>query len=219
MKKFIGNVNGVEYTNEEEFAKASVKAITSNDGNLSISSYYRDIPDPKFVVEDFIIPVEQLPVDFDYEEALNKNDMKNTFKIVATKKDVQKIKDVIKANRLRGESLKLEIDDTRTRLEKLNSEYDELFNKFDNILLLDEYYTNLIDFEEDGNNYECCGCESKKTECNKNPNGCGCKCGCESKKPNFITNIKDQSILDILEPIATNFSSYLNDIGFFNGKK
>lgn len=40
MKKFIGNVNGKSFDNEDDFNKAADEAIKSNDGNLSISSYY-----------------------------------------------------------------------------------------------------------------------------------------------------------------------------------
>ena len=40
MKKFIGNVNGKSFDNEEDFNKAADEAIKKNDGNLSISSYY-----------------------------------------------------------------------------------------------------------------------------------------------------------------------------------
>jgi hypothetical protein len=40
MKKFVGNVNGKSFDNEEDFNKAANEAIEKNDGNLSISSYY-----------------------------------------------------------------------------------------------------------------------------------------------------------------------------------
>lgn len=40
MKKFVGNVNGKSFDNEEDFNKAADEAIKKNDGNLSISSYY-----------------------------------------------------------------------------------------------------------------------------------------------------------------------------------
>ena len=40
MKKFVGNVNGKSFDNEEYFNKAADEAIKKNDGNLSISSYY-----------------------------------------------------------------------------------------------------------------------------------------------------------------------------------
>jgi hypothetical protein len=40
MKKFVGNVNGKSFDNEEDFNKAADEAIRKNDGNLSISSYY-----------------------------------------------------------------------------------------------------------------------------------------------------------------------------------
>ena len=59
MKKFIGNVNGKSFDNEEDFNKAADEAIKKNDGNLSISSYYSytsddeksndDVKDDKFV--------------------------------------------------------------------------------------------------------------------------------------------------------------------------
>lgn len=40
MKKFVGNVNGKTFDNEIEFNAAAKDAIRSNDGHLSISSYY-----------------------------------------------------------------------------------------------------------------------------------------------------------------------------------
>ena len=59
MKKFVGNVNGKSFDNEEDFNKAADEAIKKNDGNLSISSYYSytsddekssdDVKDDKFV--------------------------------------------------------------------------------------------------------------------------------------------------------------------------
>lgn len=45
MKKFVGNVNGKSFDNEEDFNKAADEAIRKNDGNLSISSYYSYISD------------------------------------------------------------------------------------------------------------------------------------------------------------------------------
>ena len=40
LKKFVGNVNGKSFDNEEDFNKAADEAIKKNDGTLSISSYY-----------------------------------------------------------------------------------------------------------------------------------------------------------------------------------
>lgn len=40
MKKFVGNVNGKTFDNEQDFNLAAKEAIKSNDGHLSISSYY-----------------------------------------------------------------------------------------------------------------------------------------------------------------------------------
>lgn len=40
MRKFVGNVNGKSFDNEEDFNKAADEAIKKNDGTLSISSYY-----------------------------------------------------------------------------------------------------------------------------------------------------------------------------------
>lgn len=47
MKKFVGNVNGKSFDNEEDFNKAADEAIKKNDGNLSISSYYSYTSDEK----------------------------------------------------------------------------------------------------------------------------------------------------------------------------
>ena len=40
MKKFVGNVNGKSFDNEEDFNKEAKEAIKKNDGTRSISSYY-----------------------------------------------------------------------------------------------------------------------------------------------------------------------------------
>lgn len=45
MKQFIGNVNGVEYTDKNAFNEAAKKAILENSNMLSISSYEKYIPD------------------------------------------------------------------------------------------------------------------------------------------------------------------------------
>lgn len=42
MKKFVGIVNGKTFNNEKEFNDAADLAIKSNDGYLSISSYYSE---------------------------------------------------------------------------------------------------------------------------------------------------------------------------------
>jgi hypothetical protein len=47
MKKFIGNVNGVEYTDRETFNEAVKKAMEKQDEPLSITSYEKIIPDEK----------------------------------------------------------------------------------------------------------------------------------------------------------------------------
>jgi len=43
MKKFIGNVNGVEYTNREDFNEAVKKAIENTNETLVVTSYETDI--------------------------------------------------------------------------------------------------------------------------------------------------------------------------------
>ena len=45
MKKFIGNVNGVEYTNREDFNEAVKKAMEKQDEPLSITSYEKIVSD------------------------------------------------------------------------------------------------------------------------------------------------------------------------------
>lgn len=42
MKKFVGNVNGKEFTNVDEFTKAVNDAIASGESPMMISSYYKD---------------------------------------------------------------------------------------------------------------------------------------------------------------------------------
>lgn len=56
MKKFVGNVNGTSFDNEEEFHKAAEEAIKAGDKKLDISSYsyYTDDEEEKKVDENFV---------------------------------------------------------------------------------------------------------------------------------------------------------------------
>lgn len=66
MKKFIGNVNGVEYTNREDFNEAVKKAMENQGETLTITSYEKIVPDeePKVKTknilskDDFVIELE-----------------------------------------------------------------------------------------------------------------------------------------------------------------
>ena len=64
MKKFIGNVNGVEYNNREDFNEAVKEAMKNPCDTLVITSYEKIIPDeevkPKSIVsaDDFVIELE-----------------------------------------------------------------------------------------------------------------------------------------------------------------
>lgn len=64
MKKFIGNVNGVEYNNREDFNEAVKKAMQNPCETLVITSYEKIVPDeeakPKNIVsaDDFVIELE-----------------------------------------------------------------------------------------------------------------------------------------------------------------
>ena len=66
MKKFIGNVNGVEYTDREAFNEAVKKAMENQGETLTITSYEKIVPDeePKVKTknilsnDDFVIELE-----------------------------------------------------------------------------------------------------------------------------------------------------------------
>ena len=66
MKKFIGNVNGVEYTDREAFNEAVKKAMENQGEKLTITSYEKIVPDeePKVKTknilsnDDFVIELE-----------------------------------------------------------------------------------------------------------------------------------------------------------------
>lgn len=47
MRVFVGTVNGKSFDNENDFNKAAVDALKSNDGQMVISSYYTYKEDPK----------------------------------------------------------------------------------------------------------------------------------------------------------------------------
>lgn len=61
MKKFIGNVNGVEYTNREDFNEAVKKAMENPYEQLVVTSYEKIVPDDEPVKKDD----EKIIVDFD----------------------------------------------------------------------------------------------------------------------------------------------------------
>lgn len=52
MKKFVGNVNGKNFDNEEEFSKAASKAMNDGGTNLDISYYYAETSDDEKKDED-----------------------------------------------------------------------------------------------------------------------------------------------------------------------
>lgn len=47
MKKFIGHVNGVEYTDKKKFNEAVRKALLNDSGNFVISSYETEMNEPE----------------------------------------------------------------------------------------------------------------------------------------------------------------------------
>ena len=72
MKKFIGNVNGVEYTNREDFNEAVKKAMENPYEQLVVTSYEKIVPDDEPVKKDD----EKIIVDFD-EITLYRDSEKN----------------------------------------------------------------------------------------------------------------------------------------------
>lgn len=180
MKKFIGNVNGKSFDNEEDFNKAAQEAIGANDGSLSISSYYSytnddqnsekqidDVKDDKFVSahEYFLGDVKPDKVTKDEVVYNVPETLKKRLAEASNKKSVQqnlnyhisKLDDVISNY----------ADDLKILENKIEDLQNQLFNKLEDLNELKgrrNYYTNLLDTVDSALKEEEAKKENKKQE-------------------------------------------------------
>ena len=206
MKKFVGNVNGKEYSCKEEFEKAANEALASNDGLMFISSHYTECDcdcdedcscksgckcgcDCKCVEE----KVEKTPLDFN-TLLLNVNSKKNVdgsyivpnddiFINVSNLDEIYK-KLGIEKDKLVNNNIRIECE-----IEDLNK------NKYDNLKKFD-YYSKLQDnlsvYVEEESKYPLEN-EESKTEDTENK----------------------ETLESLLNEIAVGFNEFLNNTGFW----
>ena len=159
MKKFVGNVNGKSFDNEEDFNKAADEAIKSNDGNLSISSYYsytkddEDEDKEKKADDHFVSTYEYFlgdrkpdTVDTDgvvynvseklkarLEEASNKENIKESVNY-----HVEKLVNTIHSEEKKENELQKEIENLQNKLYEYESELKDLKGRR-------KYYNTILD--------------------------------------------------------------------------
>lgn len=129
MKQFIGNVNGVEYTDKDTFNEAVKKAMENYEGTLVITSYEKDVPDK--VDEVPVLPEKKLIVeenDFVIERESDKEIIDGETYFVIPKDVAEKIKNC----------------DNRDDVEMMLRKYTTGWNRF-----LCEDEKNLITYEEE----------------------------------------------------------------------
>lgn len=86
MKKFLGKVNGVEYTNENEFLKAKEELIKSNPNHISIScEYYETDDENELTANDYIAGLQQINENGEY---VISDDLKNKLQKCSNKDEV-----------------------------------------------------------------------------------------------------------------------------------
>lgn len=180
MKKFIGNVNGKSFDNEEDFNKAAQEAIGANDGSLSISSYYSytnddkdsekqidDVKDDKFVSahEYFLGDVKPDKVTKDEVVYNVPETLKQRLAEASNKKSVQQNLNY-HISRL-DEVISVHADDLKILENKIEDLQDRLFNKLEDLNELKgrrNYYTNLLDTVDSALKEEEAKKETKKEE-------------------------------------------------------
>lgn len=213
MKKFIGNVNGVEYTDRKAFNEAARKAMEENPNLLSITSYERYEPDDEPVaipekkeivgVNDYIIEREsgKKVVDGKTEfvvpeglcERLSKCDNRDEVADDIRRRMACWKRCLIHERERLGEMEK-ELKDTERKIESKKNDIAESEAGV-------EYYSKLL---------SCLGCTDK---CDDIKNACTC-----SGTGNGTTTVSDifGEMGRIFDNFGSNFSSYLRRKGLFD---
>ena len=139
MKKFIGKVNGVEYTDREAFNEAVKKAMEKQDEPLSITSYEKIVPDEKPEVK-----VMNILTTYDFLIELNSD------KIVSSNGDVvYRIPDGLK-EKLKNCDNKEEVrNNIYQKMEEWNKRLSKIDNKIKNCdRIIKEETTNIEHHKE-----------------------------------------------------------------------
>lgn len=203
MKQFIGNVNGVEYTDKNAFNEAAKKAILENPNMLSITSYEKYIPDvenkqpelktrKKLIVDenDFVINGES------DKEIINGE----TFFILPSGikkklKNCDNKDEISRCLRKHINNWEKYLDEDYRCLEQYKKEQYELKTK--------------IEQKEKDIDEDAAGIRYYKTLLShlngKNPVG---KCCCENETKTIEENEEDKSICDLIEKMTSTFENF-----------
>lgn len=218
MKKFVGYVNGKEFSSEEKFTEAVKATIASGESPMMISSYYKECncggengcncgADHKAVeVKD-----EKQPLDMErfilngdcekYEDGsyVIPTNIDVLFKDASNKGEIeQKLESLITSKNKEQVSISKELN-------KLNIESSNLKNKIDTITKDREdaehqinYYSRLLRILNG----------DEKKDVNKNTN---------NNNKVFATNSlkKDTDAYDVIIDVIKGFDKYLKDVGFW----
>lgn len=221
MKKFIGNVNGVEYTDKEAFNEAVKKAMENYNGTMVITSYEKDVPDEK--EETPVLPEKKNIVDkldFVIERESDKTNIDGRTYFVIPDEVTKKITNCDNRDEVAG-WLRSYIDkwdmflyDDEKALEKYEEDLKDLQIKIEQEKKdIEEdkagirYYKTLLGYLN-GRKPICKDCDNYKTlegkiDCS------GLKRGIRESKEQAVDLINE------LSNVFENFGSYLRKKGFF----
>ena len=208
MKKFIGNVNGVEYNNREDFNEAVKKAMQNPCETLVITSYERTYPDeeakPKNIVsaDDFVIELESDKEDTEngveyriydgLKEKLQNCDNKNEVKQLIVKK--------LKEWNNSYDDNERNISNYEDEIRVANRNIEECKEQKANLEAGIRYYKTLLGYVGDG---------EEKPVVEKKP-----VVSLEDRKRQ-VQNVQRMG-KEFFDELANSFGSYLKKKGFFD---
>ena len=210
MKKFIGNVNGVEYTNREDFNEAVKKAMENPCEQLVVTSYEKVVPDDEPVKKDdekIIVDIDEITLFRDSEKDENgeykiekgiKEKLENCSNkedvIESLKRDIKNWKRCKEDNDGKIEKCKEDIDFANKRIAELNEDNKTLDAGI-------RYYNRLLSYVD--KDYKNVKYDRKYNNTEKKP----------YTKPivKSDTEIMKDNILEIFD----SFGKYLRKKGFF----
>lgn len=160
MKKFIGNVNGVEYTNRVDFNKAVTKAMSENNETLVITSYEKVVPNENIITTDeYMLDVDTTDSDIKFEIT---DELKKKL-IMCDNKDAV----LLNIKNTKNEWFDL-LEQERASLKKIICDMEKKTNEVEKIQKYYNYYSKLIDIINNRGEKSCicdkCNCEKHKTE-------------------------------------------------------
>ncbi|CAJ0610685.1 unnamed protein product [Cylicocyclus nassatus] len=187
MKKFTGTVNGKSFDNEEDFNAAAAEAIKSNDGNLTISSYYSYVEDTETKEEDVkedekdvILTKEDYFLSADAKPKCYNGTLDYNFpEILADKLSKASNTDEIRTSvngkigylGKREKEVSAESKDIQNEIEHLQDRLYKVDADLKDILAQRRYYNSIIDVLDGDTPEDCEKCEEKKCNCGKPVNG------------------------------------------------